>query len=47
MVASSRSYRTLLAAPGAITVAHVRGRRRAWLGPLQLFLIANALFFAI
>lgn len=42
-----RSFRLLLTRPGALSVAHVAGRRRATLGPLQLFFIANALFFAI
>jgi hypothetical protein len=37
----------LLARPGALSAAHVAGRRRAFLGPLQLFFIVNALFFAI
>lgn len=41
------SFRLLLTRPGALSVAHVAGRRRASLGPLQLFFIANALFFAI
>lgn len=43
----ARTFRALLVAPGALSVAHVEGRRRAYLGPLQLFFIANALFFAI
>lgn len=42
-----RSFRLLLLKPGALTVAHVRGERRAYLGPLPLFLIANALFFGM
>jgi hypothetical protein len=42
-----RSFRLLFMQPGALTVAHVRGARRAYLGPLQLFLIANALFFGM
>lgn len=41
------SFRTLLTRPGALTEAHVAGRRRAYLGPLPLFLLANALFFAV
>jgi hypothetical protein len=41
------SFRLLLTRPGELSVAHVAGRRRASLGPLQLFFIANALFFAI
>jgi hypothetical protein len=42
-----RSFRALLVTPGALTASYVAGQRRAYLGPLQLFLIANALFFAI
>lgn len=42
-----RSFRTLLTRPGALTAAHVAGQRRRYLSPLQLFLIANALFFAV
>lgn len=42
-----RSFRALLATPGALTLHYVDGRRRPYLGPLQLFLIANALFFAV
>jgi len=42
-----RSVRALLTRPGELSVAHVAGRRRAYLGPLQLFLIANALFVAV
>lgn len=42
-----RSFRALLARPGTLTEAYVAGRRRAWLNPLPLFLIANALFFAV
>ena len=42
-----RSFRALLLTPGALTLSYVAGRRRPYLGPLQLFLIANALFFAV
>lgn len=42
-----RSFRALLLTPGALTEFYVAGRRRRYLGPLQLFLIANALFFAV
>jgi hypothetical protein len=42
-----RSFRALLVTPGALTAYYVAGQRRSWLGPLQLFLIANALFFAV
>lgn len=41
-----KTFRTLLLDPGRLTVAHVRGQRRPYLGPLKVFLIANALFFA-
>jgi hypothetical protein len=41
------SFRTLLSRPGELSAAHVAGRRRAFLGPLQIFFIANALFFAV
>ena len=43
----SRSFRLLLTRPGALTLAHVRGQRRRYLRPLQCFLVANALFFAM
>jgi len=43
----ARSFRLLLTRPGELSLAHVAGRRRALLGPLQLFFIANALFFAV
>lgn len=42
-----RSFRCLLSRPGALTVAYVRGMRMPYLGPFQLFLLANVLFFAI
>lgn len=42
-----RSSRAILVAPGALTDTYIRGERRRFLGPLQLFLIANALFFAV
>ena len=42
-----RSSRAILAAPGRLTASYVRGERRRFLGPLELFLIANALFFAV
>jgi hypothetical protein len=43
----ARSLRALLTRPGALSVAHVAGRRQAYLGPLQLFFVANALFVAV
>lgn len=42
-----RSFGSLLTAPGTLTAAHVAGRRRTYLGPLALFLIANAIFVAL
>lgn len=39
-----RSFRSILTAPGTLTAAHIAGRRRAYLGPLALFFIANAVF---
>src|SRR4051794_34155377 len=42
-----RSARAILAAPGTLSSSYIRGERRRFLGPLQLFLIANALFFAV
>jgi hypothetical protein len=42
-----RSYRAVLGTPGALTVAHVSGRRRAHIGPLALFFVANAVFAAL
>lgn len=42
-----RSFRHLVTRPGALTVAYVQGRRLAYLGPFQLFLVANVLFFAM
>jgi hypothetical protein len=41
-----RSLRALLLSPGALTVAFVEGRRKPYVAPFQLFLIANVLFFA-
>ena len=41
-----RSFRCLVNRPGVLTVAYVRGQRIPYIGPFQLFLIANVLFFA-
>jgi hypothetical protein len=41
-----RSFRFLVTRPGALTVAYVEGRRMKYLGPFQLLLLANVLFFA-
>ena len=40
-----RSFRYLIAAPGALTVAFVEGKRKPYLGPVALFLVANVVFF--
>lgn len=42
-----RSSRAILIRPGTLTAAYVRGERRHYLGPLALFLLANALFFGM
>jgi hypothetical protein len=42
-----RSFRTLVVRPGFLTAAWVRGQRLPYLGPFQIFLIANVLFFAL
>jgi hypothetical protein len=41
-----RSLRYLVSRPGFLTVAYLQGQRNPYLGPLPLFLVANALFFA-
>jgi hypothetical protein len=41
------TFKALLLHPGQLTVAHLKGQRRSYLGPLKVFLIANALFFAV
>jgi len=42
-----RSVWGLIGRPGELTVAYLEGRRKAYVGPVQLFLVANALFFGI
>lgn len=42
-----RSFRALLLEPGHLTAEHLRGRRQPWLAPLQVFLLANLLFFGV
>ena len=42
-----RSIRCLVSRPGFLTVAYLQGQRKPYVGPVPLFLIANALFFAI
>ena len=41
-----RSFRCLIGRPGFLTVAYLHGQRKPYVGPIPLFLIANALFFA-
>jgi hypothetical protein len=42
-----RSLQYLVSRPGSLTVVYLQGQRKAYLGPVPLFLIANVLFFAI
>lgn len=42
-----RTLRQLVTRPGALTEAYVNGNRKQFLGPFQLFVLVNALFFAI
>ena len=42
-----RSSLAIITRPGTLTAAYVRGERRHYLGPLALFLLANALFFGM
>src|SRR4030095_674608 len=42
-----RSLRVLMTRPGAITSAYLDGPRKPYIGPLQLFLIINVMFFAV
>ena len=41
----TRSLRYLITRPGLLTAEFVTGRRRRYLSPIQVFLIANLLFF--
>jgi hypothetical protein len=41
-----RSVRYLVGRPGFLTVAYLQGQRKPYVGPVSLFLMANALFFA-
>ena len=46
--ADNRLYRslwTLIARPGALTTAYLKGRHQPYLGPLQLFVLVNAAFY--
>ena len=40
------SFRYLVFRPGELTAAFLQGRRKPFIGPVSLFLIANVLFFA-
>ena len=42
-----RSFRQLLLRPGDLSLAYVEGRRMPYVAPFQLFLLANAFFFAM
>jgi hypothetical protein len=42
-----RTLKTLLVRPGTLTSEFMQGRRKPFLGPLQLFLIVNLLFFLV
>ena len=42
-----RSLRELLLSPGSLTLAYVAGRRKPYIGPFQLFLLANVVFFIV
>ena len=42
-----RSFRCVLLRPGLLTVAYLEGQRKLYTLPLQLFLVANILFFAM
>jgi len=42
-----RSFRCLVSHPGVLTVAYLHGQRKLYNTPLQLFFLANLLFFAV
>lgn len=42
-----RSFRRLVSSPGFLTVAYLDGRRKPYLTPVSVFLVANVFFFAI
>lgn len=42
-----RSIRSLLLRPGEMTAGYIAGRRRPYIGPLQLFLICNVMYFLL
>ncbi len=41
------TLRSLLTRPGRLTADYLRGKRRPYIAPLQLFLIANLVFFLL
>ncbi len=41
------SFRCLVNRPGLLTLAFLNGQRQPYLGPFQLFILANLLFFAL
>lgn len=41
-----RSFRFLVSRPGFLTLSFLQGRRKPFVGPVALFLVANVLFFA-
>lgn len=42
-----RSFIALVRQPGLLTAEFMRGRRRPWLSPLQLFLVCNLIYFVV
>jgi len=42
-----RSLRALFARPGELTAEFLRGARRAYLTPIQMFLVANVVYFVM
>src|SRR4051812_29860799 len=42
-----RSFRCLIAHPGVLTVSYLRGQRKLYNTPIQLFFLANIPFFAV
>jgi hypothetical protein len=42
-----RTFARLLRHPGDLTIAYLQGQRKAYIGPVPLYLMANVLFFAV
>jgi uncharacterized protein DUF3667 len=42
-----RSLASLVTCPGELTLAFLQGRRKTFIGPISLFLVANVLFFGV